>query len=147
MTRTLEELVAEIKNRLDIVEVVSEQVILKKNGSHYWGLCPFHKEKTPSFSVNPQLGIYKCFGCGAGGDALRFIMQTKGIEFIDLIKELAARFNLEMPDSYKKSDKSQGLREELMKASRKAAEFYHDMLLNKNSEKTFREKCLKKPVW
>ncbi len=134
MTRTLEELVAEIKNRLDIVEVVSEQVILKKNGSHYWGLCPFHKEKTPSFSVNPQLGIYKCFGCGAGGDALRFIMQTKGIEFIDLIKELAARFNLEMPDSYKKSDKSQGLREELMKASRKAAEFYHDMLLNKNSE-------------
>ena len=62
MAKTLEELVAEIKDRLDIVEVVSEQVILKKNGNHYWGLCPFHKEKTPSFSVNPKLGIYKCFG-------------------------------------------------------------------------------------
>ncbi len=133
MTKTLEELVAEIKNRLDIVEVVSEQVILKKNGSHYWGLCPFHKEKTPSFSVNPQLGIYKCFGCGAGGDALRFIMQTKGIEFFDLIKELAARFNLELPDNYKRADKSRGLREEMMKATQKAAEFYHDLLLNKHS--------------
>ena len=96
MAKTLEELVAEIKDRLDIVEVVSEQVILKKNGNHYWGLCPFHKEKTPSFSVNPKLGIYKCFGCGAGGDALSFIMNTKGIEFMDLIKELAAKFNLEM---------------------------------------------------
>ncbi len=104
MARTLDELVAEIKNRLDIVEVVSEQVILKKNGNHYWGLCPFHKEKTPSFSVNPQLGIYKCFGCGAGGDALKFIMETKGIEFIDLIKDLAKIFNLELPNTYKKTD-------------------------------------------
>ena len=60
MANTIEELVSQIKDRLDIVEVVSEQVILKKNGGHYWGLCPFHKEKTPSFSVNPALGIYKC---------------------------------------------------------------------------------------
>lgn len=132
--KTLEELVAEIKNRLDIVEVVSEQVILKKNGSHYWGLCPFHKEKTPSFSVNPQLGIYKCFGCGAGGDALRFIMETKGVEFFDLIKDLAARFNLELPDNYKRADKSRGLKEQMMNATQKAAEYYHDMLLNKHSD-------------
>ena len=77
VAKTLEEVIAEIKNRLDIVDVVREQVILKKNGGRYWGLCPFHKEKTPSFSVNPQLGIYKFFGCGAGGDALSFIMKTK----------------------------------------------------------------------
>lgn len=133
MAKTLEELVAEIKNRLDIVEVVSEQVILKKNGNHYWGLCPFHKEKTPSFSVNPQLGIYKCFGCGAGGDALRFIMETKGIEFFDLIKDLAKRFNLELPDNYKKADKSRDLKGQMMTACQKAAEFYHDLLLNKTS--------------
>lgn len=68
MSNTLEELIAQIKDRLDIVEVVSERVILKKNGGHFWGLCPFHKEKTPSFSVNPNLGIYKCFGCGEGGE-------------------------------------------------------------------------------
>lgn len=133
MAKTLEELVAEIKNRLDIVEVVSEQVILKKNGTHYWGLCPFHKEKTPSFSVNPQLGIYKCFGCGEGGDALRFIMKTKGTEFFDLIKDLAKRFNLELPDNYKRADKSSDLKTEMMSACQKAAEFYHDLLLNKSS--------------
>lgn len=133
MAKTLEELVAEIKNRLDIVEVVSEQVILKKNGTHYWGLCPFHKEKTPSFSVNPQLGIYKCFGCGAGGDALRFIMQTKGIEFMDLIKDLAKRFNLELPDNYKRADGSRDLKDQMMTACQKAAEFYHDLLVNKTS--------------
>ena len=133
MAKTLEELVAEIKNRLDIVEVVSEQVILKKNGTHYWGLCPFHKEKTPSFSVNPQLGIYKCFGCGEGGDALRFIMKTKGIEFFDLIKDLAKRFNLELPDNYKNADKSRDLKSLMMNASQKAAEFYNDLLLNKSS--------------
>ncbi len=134
MAKTLEELVAEIKNRLDIVEVVSEQVILKKNGSHYWGLCPFHKEKTPSFSVNPQLGIYKCFGCGAGGDALKFIMQTKGIEFMDLIKDLAKRFNLEMPENFRSYDKSKDLKGEMMKACEKAAGFYHDLLVNKTSK-------------
>ena len=133
MAKTLEELVAEIKNRLDIVEVVSEQVILKKNGTHYWGLCPFHKEKTPSFSVNPQLGIYKCFGCGAGGDALRFIMQTKGIEFVDLIKDLAKRFNLEMPESFQRNNGSKDLKDQMMTACQKAAEFYHDLLVNKTS--------------
>ena len=134
MAKTLDELVAEIKNRLDIVEVVSEQVILKKNGSHYWGLCPFHKEKTPSFSVNPQLGIYKCFGCGAGGDALSFIMNTKGIEFIDLIRELAAKFGLEMPENFQRVEHSKGLKEEMMAASQKAAEFYNDLILNKHSK-------------
>ena len=107
----MEELISQIKDRLDIVEVVSEQVILKKNGGHYWGLCPFHKEKTPSFSVNPSLGIYKCFGCGEGGDALSFIMKTKNIEFMDLIKELAEKYGLQMPASFKTSGSSNHLRE------------------------------------
>lgn len=94
-------LVQQVKERLDIVEVVSEQVVLKKRGSYYWGLCPFHKEKTPSFSVTPSLGIYKCFGCGEGGYALSFIMKTKNIEFEDLILELAEKFDLEVPRKYK----------------------------------------------
>ena len=81
MADTLEELISQIKDRLDIVDVVSKQVVLKKSGSNYWGLCPFHGEKTPSFSVNPQLGIYKCFGCGEGGDALSFIMKTQNCSF------------------------------------------------------------------
>ncbi len=134
MARTLEEVISEIKNRLDIVEVVSEQVILKKNGSHYWGLCPFHKEKTPSFSVNPQLGIYKCFGCGEGGDALSFIMKTKNMEFMDVIKELAQKYGIEMPVNFKKSEGSKDLKSQMMLACEKAAIFYHDFLVNHKSE-------------
>ena len=91
MANSIDELITQIKDRLDIVDVVSQQVILKKNGGHYWGLCPFHKEKTPSFSVNPAMGIYKCFGCGAGGDAITFIMKTQNKEFMDVIKELAEK--------------------------------------------------------
>ena len=134
MTRTLEEVIAEIKSRLNIVDVVSEQVILKKNGGRYWGLCPFHKEKTPSFSVNPQLGIYKCFGCGAGGDALSFIMKTKNIEFMDLIKDLAQRFDIEMPAHFQKQNISKDLKNDMMTACEKAAVFYHDLLINHHSD-------------
>ncbi len=133
MTKTLEEVTAEIKNRLDIVEVVSEQVILKKNGGRYWGLCPFHKEKTPSFSVNPQLGIYKCFGCGEGGDALSFIMKTKNMEFMDVIKDLAAKYGIEMPKTFKKGEDTRDLKEQMMRACEKAAVFYHDLLVNHKS--------------
>jgi DNA primase len=124
MANTLEELTAQIKDRLDIVDVVSQQVILKKSGNHYWGLCPFHKEKTPSFSVNPQLGIYKCFGCGEGGDTLSFIMKTRNKDFMEVIREYAEKFHLEMPQSFG-AGTPKGLKEELIKACTKAAEFYN----------------------
>lgn len=136
MANTLEELISQIKDRLDIVEVVSEKVILKKNGGHYWGLCPFHKEKTPSFSVNPNLGIFKCFGCGEGGDALTFIMKTQNREFIDVIRELADRFGLEMPKNYVKGSDNKGLKEEMIKACTKAAEFYNLRLLKDKEPET-----------
>jgi len=135
MANTIEELVSQIKDRLDIVEVVSEQVILKKNGGHYWGLCPFHKEKTQSFSVNPNLGIYKCFGCGEGGDALTFIMKTQNKEFIEVISELAAKFGLEMPQKFNKPQ-SKELKDEMIKACTKAAEFYNLRLLKDKSPET-----------
>ena len=128
MANTIEELVTQIKDRLDIVDVVSKEVILKKNGKHYWGCCPFHKEKTPSFSVNPELGFFKCFGCGAGGDALTFIMKTQNKDFMEVIKELAEQFGLEMPKNFQKTE-SKGLKEEMIKACTKAAEFYNLRLL------------------
>ena len=114
MAETLQELITQIKDKLDIVDVVSEQVVLKKSGQHYWGLCPFHKEKTPSFSVNPQLGIYKCFGCGEGGDALSFIMKTKNVQFMDLIRDLAQEFGLELPKSFNKRENTKELREQML---------------------------------
>ena len=130
MANSIDELITQIKDRLDIVDVVSQQVILKKNGGHYWGLCPFHKEKTPSFSVNPAMGIYKCFGCGAGGDAITFIMKTQNKEFMDVIKELADKFGLEMPKSLHRANSvPRESREEMVRACAKAAEFYNLRLL------------------
>lgn len=128
MANSFEELVTQIKDRLDILDVVSQQVILKKNGSHYWGLCPFHKEKTPSFSVNPALGIYKCFGCGAGGDAITFIMKTQNKEFIEVVREYAEKLGLELPKTFHKSE-SKELKDEMIRACAKAAEFYNLRLL------------------
>lgn len=136
MADTLEELVTQIKDKLDIVDVVSEQVILKKKGNHYWGLCPFHKEKTPSFSVNPELGIFKCFGCGEGGDAIKFIMKTQNREFMDVVRDLADRFHLEMPKNLKAESSPKGLKEEMVRACTKAAEFYNIRLKNDKSKET-----------
>ena len=135
MANSFEELVTQIKDRLDILDVVSQQVILKKNGSHYWGLCPFHKEKTPSFSVNPALGIYKCFGCGAGGDAITFIMKTQNKEFIEVIREYAEKLGLELPKTFHKSE-SKELKDEMIRACAKAAEFYNLRLLMEKEPET-----------
>lgn len=124
---TFEDVVSQIKDRLDILDVVSKDVILKKSGGNYWGLCPFHKEKTPSFSVNPAKGIYKCFGCGEGGDALSYIIKTRGINFSELIKELASEFGLELPSTFS-GVKNKDIKEQMLKACAKAAEFYQHTL-------------------
>lgn len=124
---SFEDVVAQIKDRLDVLDVVSKDVILKKNGGNYWGLCPFHKEKTPSFSVNPAKGIYKCFGCGEGGDALSYLLKTRGITFKELIVELANDFGLELPNTYS-GTKNKDIREQMIKACSKAAEFYQELL-------------------
>lgn len=130
MAGTWEELTQQIKERLDIVDVVSEQVVLKKRGNYHWGLCPFHKDKNPSFCVTPHLGIYKCFSCGETGDALKFMMKTRNVEFKDLIIELAEKFGLEIPASYKKNDGStKELKEQMLAATMVSAEFYHDLLI------------------
>lgn len=135
MAGNWDELIQQIKERLDIVEVVSEQVVLKKRGNNYWGLCPFHKDKNPSFCVTPHMGIYKCFSCGEAGDALKFLMKTRNVEFKDLIIELADKFGLEVPHTYKNSEGStKELKAQMLKATEIATEFYHDLLLrNKDS--------------
>ena len=134
MAVTWEELIAKIKDKLDIVDVISEQVVLKKRGSSYWGLCPFHKDKNPSFSVNPSMGIYKCFSCGEAGDALKFIMKTQNKTFREVIIELAQRFGFELPKSNVKNDNYQELKSQMLTATMVAAEYYNDFLLrNKDS--------------
>lgn len=132
---TFEDVVSQIKDRLDIVDVISQDVILKKSGGNYWGLCPFHKEKTPSFSVNPAKGIYKCFGCGEGGDALSYLVKTRGLAFKDLIKDLASDFGLELPTTFSGVN-NKDIKDQMIKACSKAAEYYQHSLFA-SSEGTF----------
>lgn len=132
---TFEDIVSQIKDRLDILDVVSKDVILKKNGGNYWGLCPFHKEKTPSFSVNPAKGIYKCFGCGEGGDALTYLLKTRGSTFKELITDLAGEFGLELPNTFS-GVKNKDVRDQMIKACSKAAEYYqHSLFATSSGEK------------
>ncbi len=145
MATSWDELIQQIKERLDIVDVISKEVVLKKRGNTYWGLCPFHKDKNPSFCVTPAMGIYKCFSCGESGDALKFIMKTRNIEFKDLVYELADQFDLEVPHSYRKNDGTsiKELKEQMLGATMVAAEIYHDLLLrNKDSGTDFALKYL-----
>ena len=92
------DLVEEIKSRCDLVEIISEQIRLEKRGGNYVGLCPFHQEKTPSFSVSPDKQLYYCFGCGASGDIFSFVMQTENISFAETIPLLARRAGVVLPD-------------------------------------------------
>ena len=89
----------ELTARCDIVDIVSRYVALKKSGNNYFGLCPFHNEKTASFSVAPDKQIFHCFGCGAGGGPIRFIMNIEGLDFPDAVRFLAKQYNMEVPES------------------------------------------------
>ncbi len=88
--------VDEIKQKNNIVDIVGQYVSLKKSGRHHKGLCPFHKEKTPSFLVNDELNLFKCFGCGAGGDVIKFVMDIEGIDFLQALERLAARVGIKL---------------------------------------------------
>ncbi len=118
--------VEEVKGKIDIVELVGQYVALKKAGRNFKGLCPFHGEKTPSFMVNPELGIYKCFGCGEGGDAYSFLQKIEGMDFSEALSSLAKRVGVELI-SYKPSQGEQ-LREKLLSINSLAAEIYQYML-------------------
>ena len=125
MANSFEDVISQIKDRLDIVDVVSQYVVLKKSGANYWGICPFHNDKKPSMSVSPSRGIFKCFSCGAGGDALAFLVKIQNREYKDVILELADKYGIELPKKYNPSSETKSLKKEMIKACYKAAKFYH----------------------
>ena len=90
--------IQELLARADVVEVVGRFVQLKKSGANFVGLCPFHAEKSPSFNVSPSKQFYHCFGRGKSGDAIRFLMEHAGMNFVEATKELAGEFGLEVPE-------------------------------------------------
>ena len=127
---TYQDVVAQIKDRLDILDVVSKHVILKKQGGNYWGCCPFHKEKTPSFSVNPAKQIYKCFGCGEGGDVLSFLMKYNNQTFAEVVKEQAEILGIELPTTFEKSSVNKDIKEQVYACLIDTAEFFKNNLLS-----------------
>ena len=120
----------ELYARTDIVSVVSSYLTLKKDGRRYWGLCPFHNEKTPSFSVNPELNLYYCFGCKAGGNVVQFVMEMERVSYLEAVKLLADRIHMTLPEMREDPDyeRRRSQRERLLNANREAARFYHDRL-------------------
>ena len=97
MMRYSDDLIEEVRSRNDIVDVVSSYVKIQKRGGTYFGLCPFHNEKTPSFSVTPAKQMYYCFGCGAGGNVFTFLMEYENYTFAEAMQALADRAGIELP--------------------------------------------------
>lgn len=135
MVRYSEELIDEIRNANDIIDVISQYVTLKRSGRNFFGLCPFHKEKSPSFSVSPDKQIFHCFGCGAGGNVFHFISKIEGLDFKDTVEFLADRSGITLPTIDTVEDtKRQQLRAKVFEINEEAAKFYHENLYKPTSK-------------
>ncbi len=136
-----EDKIAEIINTSDIADVISESVILKKAGQNFMGLCPFHSEKTPSFSVSPQKQIFHCFGCGVGGNVFSFLMKHLNISFPEAVKILARKYNItiEVGKISPEKKKLLDLKEGLFRLNKQVMEYYNDLLLKSELGQTARQ--------
>lgn len=129
MSRYSDELVDEIRNRNDIVDVISQYVVLKRSGRNFFGLCPFHKEKSPSFSVSPDKQIFHCFGCGVGGNVFHFVSKIENLSFRETLEMLAEKSGVELPVLENDGDSQTAfLKSKVYEINKIAAEFYHDNL-------------------
>ena len=122
----------ELRQRLSIVDVVGRRVPLVKKGQNYWGCCPFHNEKTPSFSVNEQKGFYHCFGCGEHGDIISFVMKSQNMGYIDAIKDLAQQAGLKLPDYKPKSPEQQAREISYFEIMESAAKTFSEKLYDES---------------
>ncbi len=118
----------ELTARCPIEEVVADYVSLSPKGGNLWGLCPFHAEKTPSFSVSPSKHIFHCFGCGKGGGVIRFVMEMENLTFPEAVRKLAARAGLEMPEEDREAQARRAHRKRLLELNKAAARFYYETL-------------------
>ena len=129
MIRYSDELIEEIRSSNDIVDTISQYVQLKRKGRNFFGLCPFHKEKSPSFSVSPDKQIFHCFGCGVGGNVIHFISKIENLDFKDTMEFLADRAGIELPKTENEQfNQRQMLKDKVYKINEETARFYHDNL-------------------
>ncbi|MDV2999992.1 MAG: DNA primase [Chroococcopsis gigantea SAG 12.99] len=130
--------IEELKQRLDIVDIVSEVVVLKKSGKDYTGLCPFHQEKSPSFSVSPNKQMYYCFGCQAGGNAIKFLMESRKQSFTEVVLDLCRRYQISVktlnPEQRQEFQRQLTVKEQLYEIMAVAVNFYHHALYQSQGE-------------
>ena len=118
----------ELRQRLSLVDVVSRRIALVKKGQNYWGCCPFHNEKTPSFSVSEDKGFYHCFGCGEHGDIISFVMKSENVDFKTAISELADMAGIKMPEVKTKTKQQIEAEQTYVQITDNAAKIYQDLL-------------------
>lgn len=136
MPRYSDELINEIFSQNDIVDYVSQYVHLKKNGRDYTGLCPFHKEKSPSFHVNQEKQLFHCFGCGAGGNLVQFVMKSEGLDFVEALKLMADRAGIALPEEGADvSDEAYRKKKRIYLMNKTAAKIYYDCLTSEPTGK------------
>ena len=129
MIRYSEEIIEEVRQNNDIVDIISQYVHLTRKGRNYFGLCPFHNEKSPSFSVSPDRQIFHCFGCGVGGNVYTFLMKIEGITFREALEQLAEKANIQLPTLENSGDsQKEQLKSKVYKVNEFTAEFYHQNL-------------------
>ena len=134
MAKISEHTIELIRSTADIIDVISSYIELKKRGRNFFGLCPFHNEKTPSFSVNQEKQIYKCFGCGSGGGVINFIMEIETLNFIDAVEKLAQKYNIKIESSYLDTH-SRNLKDQLIEINQLTTEYYHNQLIDEKNKK------------
>lgn len=135
MVRYSDELIDEIRNSNDIVDVISQYVVLKRSGRNFFGLCPFHKEKSPSFSVSPDKQIFHCFGCGVGGNVIHFVSKIENLDFKQTLETLAERSGIALPtlDNGQDADRLR-LKEKVYQINKYAAGYFHENLYKPNAK-------------
>ena len=135
MQRYSDEIIDEVRQTNDIVDIISQYVHLKRSGRNFFGLCPFHNEKSPSFSVSPDKQIFHCFGCGVGGNVFTFLTKIEGINFVEAIQTLAERSNIQLPTLENNGDTAKEmLKAKVYKVNEFAANYYHQNLYKPESK-------------
>lgn len=131
-----EDFVEEVRQRNDVVDIISSYVNLKRGGSNYIGLCPFHNEKTPSFSVSPHKQMYYCFGCGAGGNVFTFLMEYENLTFVEALEQLAERAHMELPAKSGGGEerKKRDTRDKLLEVYKESAKYYFAILKSERGQ-------------
>jgi len=142
-----QEKISEIQHASDIIQIVSEYVNLKQSGRNFTGLCPFHSEKTPSFTVNPEKKLFKCFGCGEGGTVFQFLMKQEGMDFVEAVKLVASKSHIDLSHlNNQKGSLSLAEKTRLININDFAAKFYHKILLNSEQGRFTRDYLRKRQI-